>query len=65
MDQYLAGYVNLAGTLLGLPKALSPMLSGGWGRGRLGALPMVHVLVWWLSRDKALGAPTVQVASLG
>jgi phospholipid:diacylglycerol acyltransferase len=29
VDKYLAGYVNLAGPLLGLPKAISPMLSGG------------------------------------
>lgn len=29
VDRYLAGYANLAGPLLGLPKALSPMLSGG------------------------------------
>jgi phospholipid:diacylglycerol acyltransferase len=28
VDQHLAGYVNLAGPLLGLPKAISPMLSG-------------------------------------
>jgi phospholipid:diacylglycerol acyltransferase len=28
VDKYLAGYVNLAGPLLGLPKAISPMLSG-------------------------------------
>jgi hypothetical protein len=32
VDKYLAGYVNLAGPLLGLPKALSPMLSGVCGR---------------------------------
>jgi hypothetical protein len=31
VDKYLAGYVNLAGPLLGLPKALSPMLSGWAG----------------------------------
>lgn len=29
VDKHLRGYVNLAGPLLGLPKALSPMLSGG------------------------------------
>lgn len=28
VDTHLEGYVNLAGPLLGLPKALSPMLSG-------------------------------------
>lgn len=32
VDKYLAGYVNLAGPLLGLPKAISPMLSGGCWR---------------------------------
>jgi phospholipid:diacylglycerol acyltransferase len=29
VDKHLAAYLNLAGPLLGLPKALSPMLSGG------------------------------------
>jgi phospholipid:diacylglycerol acyltransferase len=28
VDKHLAAYLNLAGPLLGLPKALSPMLSG-------------------------------------
>ena len=28
VDKYLQGYVNLAGPMLGLPKALSPLLSG-------------------------------------
>lgn len=35
---HLHAYVNLAGTLLGVPKAISPMLSGarGWGRATRG-----------------------------
>lgn len=31
VDKYLKGYVNLAGPMLGLPKSLSPLLSGTQG----------------------------------
>ncbi len=30
VNKYMHGYVNLAGPTLGLPKALSPLLSGEW-----------------------------------
>jgi phospholipid:diacylglycerol acyltransferase len=31
VDKHLHGYLNLAGPLLGLPKAVSPLLSGEYG----------------------------------
>ena len=38
-DAHLHAYVNLAGALLGVPKAIAPMLSGGWHRARAPAPP--------------------------